>query len=365
MVRVVRSQSHASWVWYTLSRMKRLRSANPSLAQQWHPSRNGDLTPGDVSIGSNKKFWWFCEEGHEWQATVNNRYHGTGCPYCNGKRRDKDNCLQAVNPKLAKQWHPSRNAPLTPKDVGPGSRKKVWWLCSKGHEWQATINSRNDGRGCPYCSGKAVNVDNCLETVNPALSRQWHPTKNEPLTPSRVTAGSDKKVWWICTKSHEWQETIANRSQGTGCPYCSGRRVNDDNCLQNVNPVLAAERHLTNNKPLTPANVTANSRRFVWWRCTKGHEWKAKIATRNKQGTGCPCCSGRTTCKENCLQTVSPALASEWHPTRNGTLTPSDVTPGSHKRVWWQCRRGHEWQALVTNRRRGDGCPCCSGRRKN
>ena len=41
-----------------------------------------------------------------------------------------------------------------------------------------------------------------------------------------------------------------------------------------------------------------------------------------------------------------PRLAAEWHPTKNGNLQPSDVTPGMGKRVWWRCSADpdHEWQ---------------------
>ena len=61
--------------------------------------------------------------------------------------------LQAINPKLAKEWHPTKNRKLTPRDVMPGSGKKVWWQCSKGHEWQAIIRNRSKakGIGCPEC----------------------------------------------------------------------------------------------------------------------------------------------------------------------------------------------------------------------
>lgn len=56
--------------------------------------------------------------------------------------------------ELAKEWHPTKNGELTPKDITSGSGKKVWWLCSKGHEWQARVADRTSGKGCPYCSGK-------------------------------------------------------------------------------------------------------------------------------------------------------------------------------------------------------------------
>jgi hypothetical protein len=77
------------------------------------------------------------------------------------------------NPKIAKEWHPTRNKHLTPKDVTLGSNKKVWWICTKGHEWQAKVNDRNYRRtGCPYCSGRQVCDDNSLQTINPTLARE-------------------------------------------------------------------------------------------------------------------------------------------------------------------------------------------------
>ncbi len=61
--------------------------------------------------------------------------------------------LQVINPSLAEQWHPTKNGSLTQKDVFPKSGKKVWWICDKGHEWEAFVRARNHGTGCPYCSG--------------------------------------------------------------------------------------------------------------------------------------------------------------------------------------------------------------------
>ena len=131
-----------------------LLSTKPLLARQWHLSKNKPFRPEDVTSGSNKKVWWRCPKGHEWQASIVNRSKGRGCPYCSGKLPTPDTCLEKVNPVIAGQWHPSKNAGLTPKDVTSGSSKKVWWLCKSGHEWQATINNRTKGNGCPDCSGR-------------------------------------------------------------------------------------------------------------------------------------------------------------------------------------------------------------------
>ena len=128
-----------------------LYTINPELAFEWAKNRNGDLTPLDISAGSNKKVWWKCSEGHEWMATVNDRNRGKGCPTCANRRIVKGyNDLKTINPKLAKEWNFKRNK-LRPTQVSSNSNKKVWWKCSQGHEWMATVNDRNRGSGCPQC----------------------------------------------------------------------------------------------------------------------------------------------------------------------------------------------------------------------
>jgi len=335
-----------------------LQRVNPALAKEWHPTNNGSLTARNVTPGSNKKVWWKCDKGHEWQAVIAHRSQGSGCPYCSGRLATSDNCLQRVNPALAKEWHPTNNGSLTARDVTPNSGKKVWWVCDKGHEWEAAISSRNNGAGCPYCAGQAVCDDNCLQTINATLAKEWHPTRNGSLTARDVTPSSNKKVWWICGKGHEWEAAINNRSQGMGCPYCAGQAVCDDNCLQTINATLAKEWHPTRNGSLTPRDVTPGSNKKVWWKCDKGHEWEAAINNRS-QGRGCPYCAGKAVCEDNCLQTINPTLAKEWHPLKNGKLSPRDVTPSSHQKAWWICDKGHEWQAVVGHRNNGTGCPYC------
>ncbi len=133
---------------YNLAVMN-LAVMNPALARQWHPTLNGDLTPRPAAPFSGKRPWWLYPKGHQWQAIVNNRRRGNGCPYCAGQLVTKDNNLRVINSGLAKQWHPTKNGSLRPKEVRPNSSKMVWWLCSKGHEWTPRLSDRADGRGCP------------------------------------------------------------------------------------------------------------------------------------------------------------------------------------------------------------------------
>ena len=132
--------------------------------------------------------------------------------------------LLETHPNVAAQWHPTKNNGLTPSDVLPKSHKRAWWLCDKGHEWDATISNVVAGKGCPICQGRRVGSENNLYVRFPDIAQSWHSTNNGTLLPYDVTPGSNKKVWWQCKEGHEWQSVIAKRVSGRGCPYCSGRR---------------------------------------------------------------------------------------------------------------------------------------------
>jgi glutaredoxin len=265
----------------------------PEIASEWHPTKNLGLLPDMISAGSDKKVWWLGKCGHEWQEIVANRIKKRGCPYCSGHRVLAGfNDLLTRNPELADEWHPTKNGNLTPNMVSEWSGKKVWWLGKCGHEWQSTINVRSRGTNCPYCSGqKVLKGFNDIETVNPRLSSEWHPTKNGELTSYMFTPGSGRKVWWLGKCRHEWQAIIYSRSNGNGCPYCAGQKVlKGFNDLTTINPQLASEWHPTKNGDLKPDMITSSANKKIWWKCKNGHEWQTTINNRNR-GSGCPICA--------------------------------------------------------------------------
>jgi len=275
-----------------------------------------------------------------------------------------------THPELCKEWHPSKNGPLTYHDVTSGNRHKVWWKCPEGddHEWEAAIYSRVNGAGCPCCSGRKVVPSNSLLFVNPELAKEWHPNKNGELGPEDVHFGSYTKVWWKCPKGddHEWEAKVSTRKNGVNCPICRGLKVVLSNCLATTHPNLVKEWHPTKNKEVTPYNVTQGSAKKVWWKCSEGddHEWLAPISRRTRNnGSGCSVCRGLTVVNSNSLATTHPKLIKEWHPIKNKKITPYDVTQGSAKKVWWKCSEGvdHEWLAPVKERVKGHGCSVCRG----
>lgn len=135
----------------------------PLIAAEWDFDKNGTLTPEDVGLFSGKKVWWKCKLGHSYQATVSNRNNRKGCPYCSGHGVLRGyNDFASKHPDLVSEWDYEKNDCL-PTDLTEHSGKKVWWICHKGHSWQATVDNRSKGSGCPYCNGNhrraVLNID--------------------------------------------------------------------------------------------------------------------------------------------------------------------------------------------------------------
>lgn len=279
-------------------------------------------------------------------------------------------CAEQRKTALLAQWDIEQNLPLTPDDVTFGSHKKVRWTCPSGHSWQAMVYTRSEGASCPYCTGrKASPEQNSLTKQIPALAAEWDDEMNAPLTPQSVTTGSHKLIWWRCPKGHSWRAAVYSRTTlGTGCPVCTGRQaLAGENDLATLYPDIAAQWDEKKNGALHPSNVTAGSNRRVWWKCEKGHSYRAVIAQRVQRGDGCPYCANRKVLPGfNDLATVQPLVAKQWHETLNGALTPEMVTAGSHKKAWWQCSYGHVWKAAIYSRVgvQQCGCPVCAGKTK-
>ena len=279
---------------------KQYVSDNARLMAEWDFTKNNaSIDLCKLSVNSNISAWWVCNKcGYEFFSSIRSRKNAKECKKCSLVSRSKiwlkkRGSFADKHPELVKEWHPLKNGDLKPNQILVDSPQKFWWICSKGHEWEATPNNRNYGKGCPICANQSVWVGyNDLASQNPSLAKQWHPYRNGNIHPSNVIVTSNKKAWWICKNAHEWEAAISDRSRmGLGCPYCSNQKLLEGhNDLASVNPNLAKEWHPIKNGDLTPDMVQAGSNSKAWWICEKGHEWYAQISHRNK-GVGCPHCA--------------------------------------------------------------------------
>lgn len=153
-------------------------------------------------------------------------------------------------------------------------------------------------------------MSNLLSEVHPELIAEWS-EKNLPLTPDKITFGSNKRVWWKGACGHEWQTSVKARSKGENCFICSGARVIEGiNDLATLKPELAQEWS-EKNYPLLPTMVTPFVDKKVWWKCSLGHSWKAKIYERTVEEKGCPVC-------EQEYRSVFPRLAVSYYAGKKG-----------------------------------------------
>ncbi len=205
----------------------------PEILKEWDYKENKNHDPWLISENSNYNASWICQNNseHKWKAQVYSRTKNkTGCKKCSYKdaraKRKKENLLINTHPQIAKEWDKERNKDYDLNKITYGSSQKYWWRCSKdsSHLWEATVTGRTNRRSkCPYCNNIIIDDNNSLKSDNPELAKEWHPTKNNDLTPDKITRASSKKVWWQCqyNKSHEWQATVQNRNLAkSGCPHC-------------------------------------------------------------------------------------------------------------------------------------------------
>jgi DNA-directed RNA polymerase subunit RPC12/RpoP/predicted GIY-YIG superfamily endonuclease len=265
---------------------KSMAKRRPDLAKDFHPTRNGDMTPDTIAPGINKNLWWKCHTcNHEWQAYGHTRIRekGGACPSCAKRTVTTTHNLASVYPNIAAQWHTTKNGNKKPQHFTPGSGHRAWWQClTCDHEWQTKIKNRN-GKGCPACARK---INTCSLNDYPHLLKELHPNEKK-----RTTFKASDKIWWQClTCDHEWQATVGQRKLGTGCPACAGKVATPNNCLTKTHPKLAAEWHPTKNT-LTASELTSGSNKRIWWECkTCFSEWKQMVNARVR-GTGCPQCA--------------------------------------------------------------------------
>lgn len=314
----------------------------PELALQWHPTKNGDLTPEKITPGSEKKVWWFCPNvfecncPHEWVTNLNNKISniGTKCPFCNGTSGNNfcyHQSLEYLYPNLCLEWHPEKNGNLKPSDFKPGSSTKVWWLCNKSkcscvHQWETCIFDRIRGSGCPYCAHQKYCVHESLLGKFPQITSKWHPTLNGNLKPENFSLHSNIVVWWKCENvtecgcEHVWKTKISHitSKNASSCPFCSvAPRVC---CLHQSllykNPLLANEWCYEKNGNLRPESFTVKSGIKIWWKClvNSEHTWVAIIRERNNnKGSGCPFCRCSTEkFLADYIQTIFPDIIRQY-----------------------------------------------------
>lgn len=395
------------------------------LLDYWDYSKNL-IHPNKISHGSKIKVWWVCNKGHSFERVVKSMKNHTNCPYCLGQLVLYGfNDLETGSTDLVTEWNYERNLPLRPSDVTKSSKKKVYWICSKGHEWSATIGDRtNKKSGCPYCSGKlALKGENDFFTKYPDLIAEWDYVKNFGIDPNILSTKSAKVVWWKCTNGHEWKTPIYSRSNGHGCPYCFSARQSSYPeyallfYLEKYN-LETIHRHKINNIEvdlyLPQLNIAIEYDGYYWHKDKKSNdieksfnlkELGLRLIRIRENGLGvisnCDCYimsknsdaldeailwvfssigfyyvdivtsrdedkileSMNLSIKNSSIFITHPELLADWDYLKNKHLSPKLFSHGSNKKVWWLCQNcNYEFKRSIRDKISNPSCPVCKGK---
>jgi Probable Zinc-ribbon domain len=194
----------------------------PHLAGEF-AKENGGILASQILATSSEKYFWQCALGHLYRSTANQRTRGQGCPFCSNRRVLAGfNDLRTVAGDISFEWNLKRNNNVQPDAVLAKSTKTYWWICRKGHEWQAQPFRRLVDKGCPYCTNRQLLKGfNDISTRYPQLNTEWDWERNGNLELSKIVSKNHNKFYWQCASGHHWSASLVNRINGSGCPSCA------------------------------------------------------------------------------------------------------------------------------------------------
>ena len=244
----------------------------------------------------------------------------------------------------------------------PASNKKVWWRCERGHEWKTDIATRTlQGTGCPRCSNQSSKNEIRIFTELQALFQEVESRHRidglevDVYLPSlSIAIEYDGKYW------HENKEVKDRAKQA----------VIEEKGITLVRVREAPLSPLSNTDIVVPAACLLKKQHLnalVSQLGLEGDIVERYISEPNffneetylKYLDYFP-----SPFPQKSLALINPAMAAEWHRTKNGPLTPSNFTPGSDHVASWQCEKGHEWEAAISSRNFFNSrCPYCVGKK--
>ena len=343
-------------------RISPLAETHPELVQQWHPTKNGNLSPEKVGRGSSKIIWFSCKVApdHEWKTEIRKRVsRKSGCPFCEGKKVSSTYNLKKEYPKISEKWNFQLNENLFPENFTPKSNLEVWWKCNSFEDhpsWKKSIRSQIKHDFCPGCKSFGHNSKRLLKF--------WDYKKNMNLNPFEVSNSSALKVWWCCEKNHSYQMNIYHKSSGIGCPVCSGRKVSESHSLFHNHSKTMDYWDYEKNKGIDPKLIIQGSSRIVFWRCSEAedHKWKQRIKHVVKNKAKCPYCNNHKTTSSNSLKIKFPDVYSQILFSSYDKEMLENLNFKAEKKIWFKCPKGddHIWKTSVYHRIiNNSGCPVC------
>lgn len=361
-----------------------LATLYPEVLKYWDYSKN-NIDPTKISSANHTIVWWKCDKGHSYEMAITKKtVRHFGCPICSNYRIEKGfNDLATLYPNIAAEWHPTKNGEIMPSEIGKNSTKKFWWICKKGHEWQATPHDRtSDNTGCPICSARrgtsfpeqaiyyylkklypdAINrykdiFDNGMEldvfipSIKYAIEydgRAYHRTKKEhdkELLKYSICKSNDIKLLRVKERhDNVWNDTADNIITIESTHGYKELGLQIQRILDYLNMDSQLKRLLIMNNGLD--SILSQHSSIV----VDLDRDRIEILSYLSE-------------IENSLKILRPDIAEQWDYEKNFPLSPEMFSTGSNYKAWWKCTKcGRSYLSAINHKNRNDSrvCPKCS-----
>lgn len=345
---------------------KPLIETHPHLAEEWDYQRNGELTPYNVTSHLHKRVNWICHKGHHWSAFVGVRARlNIGCPHCK-KEMGTSFPEQAIYFYLRKVTNAQNRYIFNGQEIDIYLGDKEWNTAIEydGVFYHSTLKSQKREK-----KKNQILADNGIRLIR--IKEGDYNKVSNGIIYVKYQDNYFYLKWAIieilklCDKEEYIEQLDIDIERDRNKIYALYIQSEKENSIVARAPEVAKQWDYEKNGDIKPEYISCTSHKKFYWRCEKGHSWKAQVNTRF-MGHGCPYCAGvKFAPGENDLLSQNPELAKEWDYERNGDLTPDRITVNNKKKVWWVCNTcGHHWPASVAHRNRGEGCPKCADKQR-
>lgn len=329
----------------------------PELAAQWHPSKNGDLTPENVASKSSRSIWWECAHGHEFRTAPFNRKDDT-CPHCKKTAR-----LTVLDDDDLTPWlHPDKNIGVNLSSLARTSDRKIWWRFECGHEQQASPANRQKIKHknlCGPCSKDASSGDMTPLSTLPDAMAWWNADANLGLDPDEIGRYSPREVSWVCPRAgHKFTAPVVRMVRRQYCLAC-GDTPFRGRTLVEVRPDIDQWWHPTRNKNRRPGMTAASHKTVIWLKCPKrGHVFSREARSISDSLT-CMACARLDSTAQKGKPPHETAQNIALHISLNDDRHDVTTKLFSRRDAWFVCTRGHVWEMPMQHMQNGRGCPDC------
>ena len=354
-----------------------LSSTNPELMTEWDFDKN-KINPNNITRNFNKKVWWKCEHGHEWEATVvaRTRKNPTGCPYCKGcKAITGETDLASQFTEVMLDWDYEKNSGIDPTKLTKFSGLVVNWKCHFcGHTWRTAIYNRTSNkRNCPNCSMKSTSFGEqavyfYVKKIFPEAINRYRKGRFElDIYIPEIQTGIEFDGFYFHSgnESLDREKRKYERCQELGIKLIRLKDSNSMNGQCYADETFGIENLKDRNQLNTLIRLLLQKidpQSNILTKRNPKQDWSTIDNLIDVEKDFYDILGDKYLREEKkSFLNIKPELLLDWDYEENKNINPKSITKACSFKINWKCHVcGYKWKARVSDRLRGDQCACCA-----